>query len=294
MADTTTIEWTDASLNPIRARNRQTGRVGWHCEHASDGCRFCYAEGFNRRLGTKLPYRPDAPADVFLDEAVLARLAKWRRPRLVFMGSMTDLFARFVTDEMLDRIFAAMEAAPWHIYQLLTKRPARMAAYLYKRVGRGCGPLSNVWLGTSAEDQRQFALRGRPMAAIAEMGWHTWCSAEPLLGPISIAGVTWLRWLVVGGESGTRARIMLPRWLEQLRQQCAGLGIPFFFKQWGAWAPREPQDAVQGDLVGYISLAKCEAGDMQRIGKARAGAMLHGRHWRAYPAEMVGRGVSVA
>jgi protein gp37 len=127
------IEWTDASWNPIRARNRATGRVGWHCHHKSLGCAFCYAEGFNIRLGTGLPYKPShhvsGDVEIFLDEKTLLVPLKWKRPRMIFVCSMTDLFADFVTDEMIDRVFAVMALARQHQFQILTKRSARMRAY---------------------------------------------------------------------------------------------------------------------------------------------------------------------
>lgn len=131
MAENSKIEWTDDTLNPIRARDRATGKVGWHCTPASDGCRNCYAEGMNRRLGTGLPYKAQAlpQVEVFLDEAMLMKPLRWRKPRKVFLGSMTDIFADFVTDEMLDRIFAMMALTPQHTYQVLTKRAERMRAY---------------------------------------------------------------------------------------------------------------------------------------------------------------------
>ena len=130
------IEWTGETLNPVRARLRSDPtRVGWHCEHASPGCLHCYAESRNVsgrcNLGTRLPYKPGHRKDVeiFLDEKVLLRPLKWRKPRTIFWGSMTDLFAGFVTDAMLDRMFAVMALTPHHTHQVLTKRADRMRAY---------------------------------------------------------------------------------------------------------------------------------------------------------------------
>lgn len=138
MSDNTRIEWANAGLprgaswNPIRARNKATGKVGWHCTHQSDGCRFCYAESMNKRLGTGLPYKPGHEKDIeiFLDEKILLQPLKWRDPRGVFVGSMTDVFAPFVTDEMLDRMFSVALLCPQHRFLWLTKRPDRMRAYL--------------------------------------------------------------------------------------------------------------------------------------------------------------------
>ena len=131
MADNTKIQWTDASWNPIRARNNATGKVGWHCVHKSAGCAGCYAEGFNMRLGTGLPFKPASERDVtiFLDDRMLTQPLRWRRSRMIFVCSMTDLFADFVSDDMIDKVFAVMALAPAHTFQVLTKREDRMLEY---------------------------------------------------------------------------------------------------------------------------------------------------------------------
>ncbi|KGT75822.1 hypothetical protein MA20_32050 [Bradyrhizobium japonicum] len=132
MADRSAIEWTDASWTPVRARNLITGKVGWHCEHATTGCEHCYSEGFNKRLGTGLPFKPGHRKDIeiFLDEQMLTQPLRWKKPRKIFVCSMTDAFADFVTDEMLDRMFAVMAMSPQHTFQVLTKRAKRMRRYL--------------------------------------------------------------------------------------------------------------------------------------------------------------------
>jgi protein gp37 len=210
----TKIEWCTDSWNPIRARG-VAGKIGWHCEHVSEGCRFCYAEAINRRLGTGLEYKPgyrDA-LEIFLDEKTLLQPLKWKKPRRVFVCSMTDLFADFVSDEMIDRIFAVMALCPQHQFQVLTKRSARMRAYCstIQKYGRwlsmedvalqlGRDPrgadndgfdwlahkefLPNVWLGVSCEDQKRADERIPDLlqtpAAIR------FVSLEPLLGPIDL------------------------------------------------------------------------------------------------------------
>ena len=221
MAAKSKIEWTDATCTPIRARNRATGKAGWHCEHVSEGCRNCYSEGINRRLGSGLPFKPGHRPDIelFLDMNILAQPMRWRRPRMVFMCSMTDLFADFVPDEWIDQVFAMMALCPQHTFQVLTKRPARMRSYLTAGRARPVGlaalgltlavhardarstvgdgvmlvgdmchlkawPLPNVWLGVSAEDQaradeRIHELRFTPAAI-------RFVSAEPLLGPVDL------------------------------------------------------------------------------------------------------------
>ena len=219
MADRSAIEWTDATWNPIRARNLATGKVGWHCEHASEGCRNCYAETFNeKRLGTGLPFKPGHRGDVeiFLDEKTLLAPLRWRRPRRIFVGSMTDLFGAWVTDSMVDRIFAVMALCPQHTFQVLTKRPERMRAYLSashdvtRRMVRhlvefgtpkqnaglpAVWPLPNVWLGTSCENQATADARVPEL--LATPAAIRFVSAEPLLGPIDFR-----RWLLGEEDHG--------------------------------------------------------------------------------------------
>jgi protein gp37 len=298
----TSIEWTDDSWNPVRARLKANpAKVGWHCVHKSEGCRNCYAESFNLRLGTQLAYKPGHERDleIFLDEKMLLAPLRWRKPRKIFVCSMTDLFADFVSDEMLDQIFAVMALCPSHVFQVLTKRPERMRAYLSRpgvevRIGLealglccesqsansrsklGAGvkikasdinpgglsrwPLPNVWLGVSVEDQ---AAADERIPILLDMPAAVrWLSCEPLLGPLDLArlrppGCTWLNamtgdmhagpsvfrefergidWIVAGGESGPGARPMHPDWARALRDQCTAAGVPFLFKQWGAWS----------------------------------------------------------
>lgn len=249
------IEWTDASWNPIRARNLKTGKVGWHCEHATTGCEFCYAEGFNKRLGTGLPFKPGHRKDVeiFLDEEMLTLPLRWKKPRMIFVCSMTDLFAEFVSDEFIDRMFAVMALCPQHTFQVLTKRAERMRNYMtHSSVEdvyaiacrqdetlseRWRWPLPNVWLGISAErqqewDERKEYLRETP--AIVRFA-----SFEPLVAAIIEPRPMsdFIQWAIVGGESGIGARPMQIEWARALRDQCDAADVAFFFKQWGAHVP---------------------------------------------------------
>jgi protein gp37 len=216
MADKSAIEWTDATWNPIRARNLRTGKVGWHCEHATTGCEFCYAEGFNKRLGTGLPFKPGHRKDIelFLDDKMLTQPLRWKKPRMIFVCSMTDLFADFVPDEWIDRMFAVMALSPQHTFQVLTKRPERMREYfsgspieICRRVadastGRGgcftaddlwtMWPLPNVWLGVSAE--RQQEADDRILWLLETPAAVRFISAEPLLGPLDLTMVQRRHW----------------------------------------------------------------------------------------------------
>jgi protein gp37 len=209
MSDNSAIEWTDATWNPIRARNLKTGKVGWHCEHATTGCEFCYAEGFNKRLGTGLPFKPGhrKGIEIFLCEETLLKPLRWNKPRMIFPGSMTDLFADFVRDEWLDKIFAQMMLTPHHTYQVLTKRAARMREYISNNIVRDCAlrsnaawPLPNVWLGVSTErqpeaDERIPQLLRTPAAV-------RFISYEPALGQLDIA-----RWLQIAWQCSSCRRL---------------------------------------------------------------------------------------
>lgn len=220
MADRTSIEWTrgadgsaGATWNPIRARTPD-GKVGHHCEHKSEACRFCYAERINKRLGTRLDYKPgylkSGAVEVFLDEKKLAEPLRWRKPRNIFLGSMTDVGADFVTDDMLDKVLAVAALRPDHVFQVLSKRPDRMQRYISgarDRVGfiafvnalRGAGkidpevwryperrpwPLPNVWLGTSVEDQPTADERIPHL--VATPAAVRFISYEPALGPLNL------------------------------------------------------------------------------------------------------------
>lgn len=205
MGDKTAIEWCDATWTPIRARNKATGKLGHHCEHVSEGCRKCYAEKMNLRLGTGLAFKPGHRGDIeiFLDEKMLQVPLRWKKPRKIFVCSMTDLFADFVPDEWIDSVFAVMALCPQHTFMVLTKRARRMRDHLralgddlerinyaaqpfvdYRRDYPGVWPLPNVWLGVSVEDQaaaneRIHELRFTPAA-------KRFVSAEPLLGPVDL------------------------------------------------------------------------------------------------------------
>jgi len=326
---------------------KMRGHVGQHCEHVSPGCEHCYAETNNHRClpgnGTGLPYdrRSRDLVEAFVDEKVLMQPLKWgpvfegihggvgvlkekrhrdgsvtvtrERPRRIFVENQSDLFGEWVTDEMLDRVFAVMALCQQHTFQVLTKRPERMLSYLSDTVPRGMGlgrdvvtrisdlndvapievrklwPLSNVHLGVSVENQaaadERIPLLLQTPAAVR------FISAEPLLGPVEFSDVTYrsdciralgkpamkgLDWVICGGESGPGARPMHPDWARGLRDQCKDAGVPFFFKQWGEWVPTtDPAVAVERG----IPLSEC----MSNVGKKAAGAILDGKEHKAFP-----------
>lgn len=293
MATTTAIEWTDATWTPIRARyfpqDGEKGwpeRLGWHCEHASPGCVNCYSEAINLRLGTGQPFKPHLlrggelrPAvEVFLDTEMLVRPLRWRKPRQIFVCSMTDLFADFVHDGWIDVIFGVMALAQHHTFQVLTKRADRMHRYLtgHAAGGRfiwsaGAGlndhlprgfviretvwPLPNVHLGVSIEDQRRnderlHLLKATPAA-------RRFVSFEPLLEAVT-ADLRGIDMAIIGGESGIRARDCEIAWVRALIEQARGAGCAPFVKQLGARA----RIGSPGNISTYLRLRDAKGGDM--------------------------------
>lgn len=389
MSDNSAIEWTDATWNPIRG-----------CRKVSSGCANCYAEKVAARFSGKgLPYEGLTDNGKWngtikvVDDALLQPL-KWTRPRKIFVNSMSDLFHENVSDETIHRVFAVMALCPQHTFQVLTKRPERMAEYFRKkfdfdaeardwhmllsttiggmlwqrseaddydrrichyintsheephdeddleRFPRGfddlprempAWPLSNVWLGVSVENQATADERIphllRTPAAVR------WLSCEPLLGPVDFdakalhqtvapgffgnplgwfhrgechkqEGIQYpqINWVVVGGESGAKARPMHPDWARSLRDQCQAAGVAYFFKQWGEWAPSaqfEMKDFTRKAKLDVHEVLYCrddcsgfdplgEGYDAKqtmifRVGKKAAGRVLDGRTWDEMP-----------
>ena len=229
MADKTEISWTDSTWNPI------TG-----CSIKSPGCNHCYAMTL---AATRLQHHPSRAGltretkagpvwtgEVRFNEQWLDQPIRWKRPREVFVVAHGDLFHENVPDEWIDRVFSTMRAAPWHRYQVLTKRTDRACRYLGTEP-----PMPGVWIGTSVERQMEADERGPYLATIAgDFGWNTWVSYEPALGMVEWTGWEFIRWMVSGGESGPKARPTDPAWHRVARDFCIARGIPFFFKQTGS------------------------------------------------------------
>ena len=226
MADRSAIEWTEATWNPI------TG-----CSKVSPGCAHCYAEAISLRFGySKEPWTPqNARANVRLQESRLGQPLRWRRPRLVFVNSMSDLFHEEVPFEFIDRVWAVMAEASRHTFQVLTKRP-EVAREWADRYPQGQLPV-NVWLGVSIENSR-YTYRADVLGEIPAA--VRFVSAEPLLDSLFREGrnrkpldLGRIDWLIAGGESGPHARPVDVRWIRELRDACEHAGVAFFFKQWG-------------------------------------------------------------
>ena len=240
----TKIEWTDATWNPIRARNRATGKAGHFCVHVSPGCSNCYAERMQPRFGNPIRYAAQdaGKVDVFLDERVVCEPLSWKRPRMVFVCSMTDLFGEFVEDSWLATIFEIITRAPHHVFQVLTKRPARMQRFTRDWLRDVDNRIpQNLWLGVSVEDQQRADERIPILLDTPAV--VRFVSAEPLLGPIRlgqscrVSNPEWadrtIDWVIVGGESGPGARRMDLQWARSIVRQCQAAQAPCFVKQLG-------------------------------------------------------------
>jgi protein gp37 len=228
MGDRSAIEWTQATWNPV------TG-----CDRVSAGCDHCYALTLAARLKAmgQVKYQRDgdprtsgAGFGVTVHPEELDTPTRWRRPRRIFVNSMSDLFHPKVPAGFVAQVFEVMAETPQHIYQVLTKRPKRARQLL-----RGWTLSPNVWLGVSVENDSQVdravILREVPVAV-------RFLSCEPLLGPLPSLDLTEIDWLIVGGESGPSFRPMQRNWATDLRDRCLVADIPFFFKQWGGRTPK--------------------------------------------------------
>lgn len=350
MGKETGIEWTDATWNPIRGCSRVSEGCR-HCYAEKIAARFsgpgmAYEGLAEMRVigeGTDKE-RTEAhwTGKIGLVEKHLSDPLYWKKPQRIFVNSMSDLFHENVPDEWIDRIFAVMALTPEHTYQILTKRPDRMRQYMktlqYREVpvslaitrtpwwdspqGSPCavgtiedrigeGPLPNVWMGVSVEDQK--AANDRIPTLMLTPAAVRWISAEPLLGPVNLEDLRFddgdgpialnalsgvaevlestsmdiisddpenprLAWVVAGGESGNEARPMHPDWVRSLRDQCQKHGTSFFFKQWGEYEP------VYAGMEGWkLHLRADGQPAMVRSGKKAAGHELEGREWQEFP-----------
>lgn len=309
MSDKSKIEWTDATWNPV------TG-----CTKVSQGCKHCYAERDWQRLraNRRSVYYGRDFTDVQCHPERLDHPLRWRKPRRIFVNSMSDLFHEDVPDEFVCLVFAYMALATHHVFQVLTKRPTRMARLLDSKFNDDLfaaiaaavyhqdgalpqpnlrdydppWPLPNVWLGVSVEDQatadeRIPLLLDTPAAV-------RFLSCEPLLGEIdlsewlgyyqtlngtdTITNKRALGWVIAGGESGPFARPSDPNWFRSLRDQCQVTDVPFLFKQWGEWVS---VSEVEGH--GFIHTLS-GGGSVRRVGKKRAGRTLDGLEHNELPA----------
>lgn len=225
----TGIEWTDATWNPV---------VG--CSIVSSGCKNCYAMQMAKRLEAMgvdkyraLTHTKRKKAvwngTVREDSASLSIPYKWRKPRKIFVNSMSDLFHESVSDEFICSVWKVMRETPRHNYQILTKRPDRMLDVLLNTIKQ---VLPNVWLGTSIEDSKAVSRLSDLQQIPAAIRF---ISFEPLIGAVGEVDLSGIHWAIVGGESGKDARPIKEQWIDEIHDQCAVYDTAFFFKQWGTW-----------------------------------------------------------
>lgn len=211
---TSKIEWTESTWNPV------TG-----CTKISSGCQNCYAERMAKRL--KLMGQPNYANgfQVALHEHVLEYPLRWKKPRTIFVNSMSDLFHERVPDSFILKVFEIMRRAYWHQFQVLTKRSTRL-----RELATRLNWTKNIWVGVSVEDEevkfRIDDLRRVPATI-------KFVSIEPLLGPVTSLDLSNIDWVIVGGESGPGSRPMKKEWVIQIKEQCVEQNVAFFFKQWG-------------------------------------------------------------
>jgi protein gp37 len=252
----TKIEWTDATWNPV------TG-----CKKVSPGCKNCYAETFAERFRGVKNHPFENGFDMTLWPSKLGIPASWKKPKVIFVNSMSDLFLESIPDAFIEKVFAAMIEADHHIYQVLTKRPKRMAEWVNKRYSALGAQTKrkpvfpgHVWLGASVESaiykNRISMLRETPAPI-------KFISFEPLLGEIDFekGELDDISWAIVGGESGHRARVMRAEWIESIQRACTESKVAFFFKQWGAFN----EEGI-------------------KVGKKMSGRILNGKTWDEMPA----------
>lgn len=286
------IEWTERVWNPT------TG-----CNKVSQGCKNCYAELMHKRL---MKMSPEKYAKPFLDGAyshldTLTIPATWKKPSLVFVNSMSDLFHEDISFEFIAAVFSVMSDIDRHTYQVLTKRPERMVKFYEwqaARLGAEWMPSNNVWIGVSVEDQ-ETADKRIPYLLQCKAAVR-FLSCEPLLGIIKFKPVVWetllgnmqtpglftgIDWIIVGGESGHKARPLNPEWVKHILAQCLVAGVPVYFKQWGEWVPNN-HSFTKIDFTK--SKAKCKeliADGYQffKVGKNKSGRLFGGVEYTEFP-----------
>jgi protein gp37 len=301
MADRSNIEWTDCTDNIIVVEGH-----GWWCRKKNLLCKNCYAEALNDNSffkGNHLPYSGKPPKLVLRCE-MIARWSRQTKPRKHFVASMTDVMGEWVKRSWHFEMLDGMLAAPLQTFQILTKRGLVMLTSVKLwMIARGItAPPSHIWLGFSAGTQDTFDEEWQHVKHLAAMGWTIFVSCEPLLGqiilPKDFLALGRRAQVIVGGESGKKARPMHPEWARSLRDQCLGAGVSFFFKQWGEWLPVATprmkwtigdskllhidgsiKDATWSDVMNSNGAVWA----VQRVGKEIAGRVLDGRTWEEFP-----------
>jgi len=278
------IEWTEKTWNPVSG-----------CSKVSVGCANCYAERMAKRLKAMGQPRYKNGFRVTLHPEALDEPYRWKKPRIVFVNSMSDLFHEKIPVDFIQNVFTVMNENPRHTFQVLTKRPENALRYCYHWLEAGENPPhklpDNVWFGVTAENQKCWDERKEAFFAIPAAVHFV--SNEPLLGELQYMNdeLRQLDWIIVGGESGPGARPMHPDWARDIRDQCQAAGVPLFFKQWGKYFPRcqweDNPDLILPDDGDYEHDGKTiileDHTPMHPVGKKKAGCLLDGQEYREYP-----------
>jgi protein gp37 len=236
MSVSSSIEWTDATWNPVRG-----------CTKISPGCKHCYAETFAERFRGVKGHPYEQGFDPRLVPEKLAEPLRWRRPKMIFVNSMSDLFHDFVPDDYIVAVATVMTKANWHTYQVLTKRSDRLRNLLNSKL-RFAAQQPHIWWGVSVEDKKYGVPRiANLQAASAAIRF---LSVEPLLEDVGELDLRGIDWMIVGGESGAGARPMKEEWVLSLRNQCRKSKVAFFFKQWGGVRKAKTGRHLQGRTYG--------------------------------------------
>lgn len=244
MSDKSRIEWTDASWNPI------TG-----CTQVSPGCDNCYAKTFAERFRGVPGHSFEQGFDLRLWPERLSLPLKWKKPRRIFVNSMSDLFHRDIPDAMIFKVFETMNLANWHVFQVLTKRSRRL-----QRLGQTLPWAPHIWAGVSVEEDR-YTWRIDQLRAVPAM--VKFISAEPLLGPLPSLDVRGINWVITGGESGPRHRPCAIEWVRSIRELCLSNGVAFFHKQWGGRTPKAGGRILDGRTWDELPTRAIEGAGLQ-------------------------------
>ncbi len=224
---TSKIEWTESTWNPI------TG-----CTKISSGCKNCYAERMALRLQAMGQSNYVNGFHLALHEHMLERPLQWKKPQLIFVNSMSDLFHENVPIEYIQKVFDVMRRAHWHSFQVLTKRSERLF-----NLGANIDWPNNVWMGVSVESNKYKFRIDHLRKTNAQVKF---LSLEPLLGPLQKLDISGIDWVIVGGESGPGSRPVKEEWITEIRDQCLAAKVPFFFKQWGGKNKKKNGRILQG------------------------------------------------
>jgi protein gp37 len=231
MSENSAIEWTDTTWNPV------TG-----CTKISAGCDNCYAARFSERFRGVQGHPFETGFDLTLRPERLKQPLEWKRPRMIFVNSMSDLFHKDIPKAHIAAIFDTMEKADWHVYQVLTKRSSLLQKFINERYKTRKAP-PHMWFGVSVENQPATSRIAHLQKANASVRF---LSIEPLIAPVEQLNLEGIDWVIVGGESGPGARPMNPEWAMDIRDQCVEAGVPFFFKQWGGRSAKTGGRLLEG------------------------------------------------